>query len=88
VKQCVSLLEDLNENPSLLQSLSENEKLALMKAAGRFSRPNRAELKARNRERVLKNRLSLVMKRKFAALLGSATQEKLLSLLHQKNLNT
>jgi NAD(P)-dependent dehydrogenase (short-subunit alcohol dehydrogenase family) len=46
--QCISVLEHLLENGDQLTILSEEKRIALMKAAGQISRPDRAEIKKRN----------------------------------------
>jgi len=48
LEQCISILEQLLENGDQLTLLSEDKRIALMKAAGQISRPDRAEIKKRN----------------------------------------
>ncbi len=48
LEQCISILEQLLENGDQLTLLSEEKRIALMKAAGQISRPDRAEIKKRN----------------------------------------
>jgi NAD(P)-dependent dehydrogenase (short-subunit alcohol dehydrogenase family) len=43
------LLDQLNKHPELLAALDENRRIALLKAAGQLSRPDRVELKSRNK---------------------------------------
>ena len=49
IKDCVSLLRALRENPELWADLSEEERIELEKAAGLLSRPSRDELRLRTR---------------------------------------
>lgn len=50
VRACVELLEQLIENGSALDRLSPELRQSLFSATGRFSRPNRDEIRARNRQ--------------------------------------
>ena len=52
IQDCISLLEELSKGGESFHRLSEDEKIALMKAAGKFSRPDRDEIRKRNREKV------------------------------------
>ncbi len=49
IASCVALLEDFSENIELLLELSEEQRISLMQAAGRLSRPNREETKKRKK---------------------------------------
>lgn len=49
VDKCISVLEHLLEHGEQLTLLSEEKRIALQKAAGQFSRPDRAEQKKRNK---------------------------------------
>lgn len=49
IQECTRLLEALTENPELLTSLPEKERIALMTVAGRISRPDRNEIRIRNK---------------------------------------
>ncbi|MBK9726949.1 MAG: SDR family oxidoreductase [Saprospiraceae bacterium] len=49
VEQCISLLQYLCEHGDQLVNIPEDQQIALMKAAGLFSRPDRKELKKRNK---------------------------------------
>ena len=49
LRRCRELLEKLAEDRALLATLPEDERVALMIAAGRFSRPTRLELTAKNK---------------------------------------
>ncbi|MCQ2604344.1 MAG: SDR family oxidoreductase [Spirochaetia bacterium] len=46
----ISLLKKLTEDGAKLAGLTEEQKIALLKAAGQFAHPDRKELKKRNRE--------------------------------------
>lgn len=45
IEQCISLLQYLCEHGDQLVNIPEDQQIALMKAAGLFSRPDRKELK-------------------------------------------
>jgi len=49
VEKCISVLEHLLANGDQLVHLNEEQRIKLMKAAGQISRPDRAELKKRNK---------------------------------------
>ncbi|MBF0432266.1 MAG: SDR family NAD(P)-dependent oxidoreductase [Fibrobacteria bacterium] len=48
IQRCIQLLELLNGSPEQFNLLKEDDKIALMKAAGKFSRPTRKKAKERN----------------------------------------
>ncbi len=48
VDRCIELLTKLADNPSLAASVEYSKLLALMEAAGRFSRPNKDSIRLRN----------------------------------------
>jgi NAD(P)-dependent dehydrogenase (short-subunit alcohol dehydrogenase family) len=48
--ECVSILETIVENTDLLAELSEEQRVALLTAAGRISRPDKKEIKKRQKE--------------------------------------
>ena len=50
IENCITVLEKLVNNSKQHATLSEQQKIALMKAAGQLSRPNRDEIKKRNKE--------------------------------------
>ncbi|MCB1191701.1 MAG: SDR family oxidoreductase [Leptospiraceae bacterium] len=50
IQNCISTLEKLVNNPKELVTLKEDQKIALLKVAGQISRPNRREIKQRNKE--------------------------------------
>ncbi len=49
----IRTLESLAENPQVLAKFTESERIALMRAAGKLSRPNRNEIRSRRKERNL-----------------------------------
>ncbi len=49
VARCTNVIERLCEDPDLLTQLNEEQRLALMRAAGRLSRPDRDAMKIRSR---------------------------------------
>src|SRR4051812_44693652 len=49
IRRCIALLEDLTTNPDLTAQLSGDERVALTMAAGRFSRPLKADLHKRDK---------------------------------------
>jgi len=71
IKECVALLNRLLDDPQMWVGLQEEEKIELMKAAGRIARPNCEELRQRNYVR-MKNRRQKIIKqeRKVRAATG------------------
>ncbi len=59
---CIRVLEALADQSELLAHLPENDRIALIKAAGRISRPDRAEIKKRNKDKRRQMRLAVVKK--------------------------
>ena len=51
IRACIELLEDLVKNSSELAHLSDEQRIALLTAAGQISRPNREEIRKRTRDR-------------------------------------
>ena len=49
IENCISVLEHLLENGDQLIHLSEEQRIKLMKAAGQITRPDKAEIKKRNK---------------------------------------
>ena len=62
INLCIRVLETLADQSELLAQLSENNRIALIKAAGRISRPDRAEIKKRNKDKKRQMRLAVVKK--------------------------
>ena len=52
IKQCVDLLEDLVKNSVELAHLSKEQRIAILKAAGEISRPDRDEIRKRKKDRI------------------------------------
>ncbi len=71
IQACIPVLENIAANSELLAYLSESERIALMTAAGKISRPDRAEIKKRNKDKKRQKRLAVVKKeRKLRAATG------------------
>jgi NAD(P)-dependent dehydrogenase (short-subunit alcohol dehydrogenase family) len=51
IEACIAFLEDLVKNSAEMAYLSEQQKVALLTAAGRISRPDREEIRKRKRDR-------------------------------------
>ena len=49
IESCISVLNFLLENGDQLTQLSAEQRVALMKAAGQLSRPDKKEIKKRNK---------------------------------------
>ena len=49
IDNCISVLEQLLKNGEQLVNLTEEQRIALMKNAGQLTRPDRAEIKQRNK---------------------------------------
>src|SRR5580698_8326119 len=52
IQRCVSLLEDLVRNSVELAHLSKEQRIAILKAAGEISRPDRDEIRKRKKDRI------------------------------------
>ena len=50
IDECITILKKLADNSIELNNLSEEQRIALMSAAGQLSRPDRNEVKRRNKE--------------------------------------
>ena len=66
INECVSFLGTLADDPQMWVNLKEEEKIALMKIAGRISHPERAELRQRNYVRAKSRRQKIVKKERKA----------------------
>ena len=62
IRACIPVLEQLVEKSELLVHLSEKERIALVTAAGKISRPDRREIKKRNKEKKQQQRRAVVNK--------------------------
>jgi NAD(P)-dependent dehydrogenase (short-subunit alcohol dehydrogenase family) len=52
IQQCINLLDDLVKNSVELAHLSDEQRIAILKAAGEISRPDRDEIRKRKKDRV------------------------------------
>src|SRR6202789_2975664 len=52
IQKCISLLDDLVKNSVELAHLSKEQRIAILKAAGEISRPDRDEIKKRKKDRI------------------------------------
>lgn len=62
MRRCIPLLEKIVNHSELLAGLTEPERVALIIAAGKISRPDKKEIKKRNKDRRRKKRLAIVEK--------------------------
>ncbi len=51
IHQCIPALEEIVKNSKLLTYLPESKRIALITAAGKISRPDKAEIKKRNKDK-------------------------------------
>ena len=61
---CIRVLKTLAEQSELLSKIPEADRIALVKAAGRISRPDRAEIKKRNKDKKRQMRLAVTAKQR------------------------
>src|SRR5699024_7587909 len=74
IERCIALLESLADDSSAFIQLPEPQRIALLKAAGRFSRPNRDEDRKRQKEaRKAKLKESIEQDRAVRAITGIRT---------------
>ena len=62
IHQCIPILEKIVNNSEILTYLPESERIALIKAAGKISRPDKEEIKKRNKDRKQLKRKAIVKK--------------------------
>jgi len=62
IDNCIPLLEKIVNQSELLALLPEERRIALITAAGKISRPDKKEIKKRNRDRKKHKRLAIVEK--------------------------
>ena len=62
MQKCIPVLEKIVNNSELLAHLSESERIALITAAGKISRPDKAEIKKRNKDKREQKRKAIVKK--------------------------
>lgn len=65
IENVVKVIESFNNNPSQFAKLSEEQRTALLVAAGRLSRPHRDEQRKRNKAITKEVRLNKVLKDRF-----------------------
>ena len=52
IQRCIDLLDDLVKNSVELAHLSKEQRIAILKAAGEISRPDRDEIRKRKKDRI------------------------------------
>ena len=62
IRGCIPILEKIADQSELLALLPEPERIALIAAAGKISRPDRKEIKKRNKDRKRQDRMAIVEK--------------------------
>ncbi|MCK5837748.1 MAG: SDR family oxidoreductase, partial [Desulfobacula sp.] len=62
--RCIPILEKFADQSELLALLPESQRIALITAAGKISRPDKKEIKKRNKDRKQQKRLAVVEKEK------------------------
>ena len=62
IRQCIPVLEKMADQSELLAYLPESERIALITAAGKISRPDKEEIKKRKKDRQQQKRLAIVKK--------------------------
>ena len=62
ILESIPLLEKIADHSELLALLPESERIALITAAGKISRPDRKEIKKRNKDKKRQVRLAIVKK--------------------------
>ncbi len=62
ILKCIPILEKIVDRSELLAHLPESDRIALITAAGKISRPDRREIKKRNKDRKRQTRDAIVVK--------------------------
>ncbi len=62
IRRCIPILEEIADHSELLLQLPESERIALITAAGKISRPDRKEIKKRNKDKKRQKRMAIVVK--------------------------
>ncbi len=62
ILDCISILEKIVDQSELLAQLSDAKRVALITAAGKISRPDKKEIKKRNKDKRRQKRLAIVEK--------------------------
>ena len=76
IRGCLPVLEKIADQSELLALLPEPERIALISAAGRISRPDRKEIKKRNKDKNRQNRLVIVEKERGLRVTTSIRQAR------------
>ncbi|MFO7913296.1 MAG: oxidoreductase, partial [Desulfotignum sp.] len=64
IRQCIPLLAQIVERSELLAKLSENDRVALLSAAGKIARPGSEEIRKRKKDKKQRKRRAIVEKEK------------------------
>jgi NAD(P)-dependent dehydrogenase (short-subunit alcohol dehydrogenase family) len=64
IRHCIPVLEQIVERPELLAKLSENDRVALLSAAGKIARPGPEEIRKRKKDKQQRKRRAIVEKEK------------------------
>ncbi|WP_022666493.1 SDR family oxidoreductase [Desulfospira joergensenii] len=64
VQKCIPVLERIVSQSDLLARLPESDRIALIRAAGKISRPDKEEIKKRNKDKKRQKRAAIVEKEK------------------------
>jgi len=64
IRYCIPVLEKIVNHSELLAHLPESERIALITAAGKISRPDKAEIKKRNKDKKQQKRKAIIAKEK------------------------
>jgi hypothetical protein len=71
IRHCIPVLEQIVERSELLAKLSENDRVALLSAAGRIARPGSEEIRKRKKDKKqLKRRASVEKEKRLRAATG------------------
>ncbi|MCK5837663.1 MAG: oxidoreductase, partial [Desulfobacula sp.] len=62
ISRCIPLLEKIADHSELLAHLPEPQRIALITAAGKISRPDRREIKKRNKDKKQQKHLAIINK--------------------------
>ncbi|WP_300459285.1 SDR family oxidoreductase [Desulfobacula sp.] len=62
IRRCIPLLEKIADHSELLAHLPEPQRIALITAAGKISRPDRREIKKRNKDKKQQKHLAIINK--------------------------
>jgi NAD(P)-dependent dehydrogenase (short-subunit alcohol dehydrogenase family) len=62
IQGCIPILEKIADQSELLSLLPESQRIALITAAGKISRPDKKEIKKRNKDRKQQKRLAILEK--------------------------